>query len=156
MTQAFSYSHSFTLDKSHFEECYDQSVVPDTSPKRFLKAGIFVVIGIGLLFTEMTRYIAFFAVGLGLLEALSIHYKKPWWLMRQMMSKAAGNDVTLTVDELGLSTQSIYVTNQILWTDMYRIKESDEGFLITHKGGTSYTSKRCLDDAAIQFIQSKI
>jgi hypothetical protein len=48
------------------------------------------------------------------------------------------------------------VTSQILWTDIYRIKETEKGFLITHKAGTSYVSLRSLDDAAAAYIKTKI
>jgi hypothetical protein len=76
--------------------------------------------------------------------------------MRQMMSKAASNEMTLSIDEQGIRTQSQYVNSQILWTDMYRIKETEKGFLITHKTGKSYVSSSCLDEEAIAYLQAKI
>lgn len=155
MTTSFSYQYEFTLDKAHFEECYDESVVVDMRPKRFLKAGLFVLFGIALLFSDLTRYAAYFFVGLGIVEALSIRYQRPWWLMRQMMSKAAGNDVTLLIDEHGIKTQSLYVHQLITWGEIYRIKETQAGFLVTHKAGTSYISKRCLNDDAADYIRQK-
>lgn len=155
MTTPYSYSTTYILDKAHFDECYTQSVVPDPTLKPYYKGIGLVFIGIALIFTDINLYLAYFFVGLGVIEALNVKYHKAWWLMRQMISKAASNDVTLTIDEQGIRTQSQYVNNQILWTDIYRINETEKGFLITHKAGTSYISSSCLDDSAIAYIKAK-
>ncbi|MGL5046740.1 MAG: YcxB family protein, partial [Shewanella sp.] len=55
-----------------------------------------------------------------------------------------------------IHTQSMSVTSQILWHNIYRIKETQQGFLITHKAGTSYVSFRSLDDMAVAYINTKI
>ncbi|NMD53901.1 YcxB family protein [Shewanella sp. DNRA4] len=156
MTTPYCYSTTYILDKAHFDECYTQSVKPDPTLKPYYKAIGFGLIGIALIFADVSLYLAYFFVGLGVIEALNVKYNKAWWLMRQMMSKAANNEVTLIVDEQGIHTKSRYVNAQILWTDIYRIVQTDKGFLITHKTGTSYISNRSLDNACIAFIQTKI
>lgn len=156
MPTPYSYSTTYILDKAHFDECYTQSVVPDPTLKPYYKAIGLGLIGIALIFADISLYLAYFFVGLGVIEALNVKYHKAWWLMRQMMSKAASNEVTLTIDEQGIHTKSMSVTSQILWTDIYRIKETEKGFLITHKAGTSYVSLRSLDDAAVAYIKTKI
>lgn len=155
MPTPYSYSTTYILDKAHFDECYTQSVTLDPTLKPYYKGIGLVLIGIALIFTDISLYLAYFFVGLGVIEALNVKYHKAWWLMRQMMSKAASNDVTLTIDEQGIRTQSQYVNSQILWTDIYRINETEKGFLITHKAGTSYISSSCLDDSAIAYIKAK-
>ncbi|MCL1089654.1 YcxB family protein [Shewanella profunda] len=155
MTTPYSYSTTYILDKAHFDECYTQSVVPDPTLKPYYKGIGLVFIGIALIFTDINLYLAYFFVGLGVIEALNVKYHKAWWLMRQMISKAASNDVTLTIDEQGIRTQSQYVNSQILWTDIYRINETEKGFLITHKAGTSYISSSSLDNSAIAYIKAK-
>lgn len=155
MPTPYSYSTTYILDKAHFDECYTQSVTPDPTLKPYYKGIGLVLIGIALIFTNISLYLAYFFIGLGVIEALNVKYHKAWWLMRQMMSKAASNDVTLTIDEQGIRTQSQYVNSQILWTDIYRINETEKGFLITHKAGTSYISSSCLDDSAIAYIKAK-
>ncbi|AVV83449.1 YcxB family protein [Shewanella putrefaciens] len=155
MPTPYSYSTTYILDKAHFDECYTQSVTPAPTLKPYYKGIGLVLIGIALIFTDISLYLAYFFVGLGVIEALNVKYHKAWWLMRQMMSKAASNDVTLTIDEQGIRTQSQYVNSQILWTDIYRINETEKGFLITHKAGTSYISSSCLDDSAIAYIKAK-
>lgn len=155
MPSPYSYSTTYILDKAHFAECYDQSVTPDTTLKPYYKAIGFNMVGIALIFTDITLYLAYFFIGLGIIDALNVKYHKAWWLLRQMMSKAANNEVTLTIDEQGIRTQSLYVNSQILWTDMYRITATAKGFLIIHKAGTSYVSAACLDSATLAYIKAK-
>ncbi|QYJ78115.1 YcxB family protein [Shewanella acanthi] len=156
MKSPFSYSTTYILDKAHFEECYNQSVKPDPTLKPYYKAMGFGFIGIALIFTNLSLYLAYFFVGLGVIDALNVKYHKSWWLMRQMISKAANNEVTLTIDEQGVHTHSQYVKGTILWNSLYRITPTERGFLLTHQGGNSYLSNQCLSQDCIDFIQSKI
>uniref|UniRef100_UPI0040481BC9 YcxB family protein n=1 Tax=Shewanella sp. TaxID=50422 RepID=UPI0040481BC9 len=100
-------------------------------------------------------YLGYFFIGLAVVEWLSIRFKKTWWLWRQMISKAAGDHVSLTIDEKGIHSQSTHVNQHILWTDVYRITQTDAGFLIALQKSTTYLSKRCLTQNAIDFIASK-
>lgn len=156
MQQTYAYSTTYLLDKAHFAECYEQSKIPDASLKPYYKAIGLGLIGIALIFTDISLYLAYFFVGLGVIEALNVRFHKAWWLMRQMMSKAASNQVTLTLNEQGIHSHSQYVNSEILWTDTYRVKETEKGFLITHKTGTNYVSASILDEAALTFIRSKL
>jgi hypothetical protein len=165
MSQAFRYTAEYVLDKSYFEECYQQSVNPNPSPKRFIKTAVFAMIGLAILMldaissaamsTKETYYLGYFFIGLAVVEFLSIRFNKTWWLWRQMMSKAAGEHVSLTIDDKGINSQSLHVNQQILWTDIYRITETDSGLLIKLEKTTTYLSKRCLDKSAIDFIINK-
>ena len=55
---------------------------------------------------------------IGIVEALGVYYRKPWWVARQMLGKASKSEVTLTID--GKLTQSggiklmMYKPDQIL------------------------------------------
>ncbi|GIU21299.1 YcxB family protein [Shewanella sp. MBTL60-007] len=155
MNEQYSYTTQYTLDKSHFSECYDESVVVDTSIRAYRKAIIFTVVGTALMLTNINGYASWFIIALGALEAVSVYFRKPWWLMRQMMSKAANNEVTLTIDESGITNDSFYVQGTILWQDVTSITPTEQGFLIKHSKGTSYLSKRSLDETATQFVLDK-
>ncbi|MCL1141367.1 YcxB family protein [Shewanella gaetbuli] len=165
MTSSFTFSHEFTLNKAYFAETYDASVDSSVKPKDFIKAGLFALAGIAILLLTSTGdeqlanknmyYLGYFFVGLAVVEALSIKFKRTWWLWRQMMSKAANNPATITIDDDGIATKSAYVNHQIRWTDMYRITESESGFLITLAKGKSYLSKQGLSEAAMDFIRQK-
>lgn len=165
MSSAFTYTSEYVLDKAYFEECFTQSVSPKMPPKQYLKTAIFAIIGLGILLldnvsqlavsSKETYYLGYFFIGLAVVEWLSIRFKKTWWLWRQMMSKAAGDTVTLVIDDQGIHSQSTHVNQHILWTEVYRISQTDAGFLIALQKSTTYLSKRCLDAASIEFITSK-
>ncbi len=156
MTTSFSYTTKFILDKSYYSECFDESVNQEVSLQTYSKAIIFGLIGLALLLTSVNNYASWFIIALGILEALSIKFKRPWWLLRQMWSRAAGNSATLTIDEQGIHTQSDYINSQLLWNQIYSLKETEKGFLIKLEKSTSYLSKNGLNDAAITFIRNKI
>ena len=157
MNKSFSFSTAFTLDKKHFSECYQESVVPDFSVRAYSKAILLSVMGLGLsMFTEINQYAAWFLIGLGAVEALSVYYQKPWWLARQMLSRASNSEVTLTVDESGIKTKSFYVEAEIKWPDIKEIKRTQSGLLVIHQGGKNYISNSCLSDQAIEFIFSEV
>ena len=156
MTSPFSYTTQYSLDKAHFSECFDESVTIDTTWRAYTKALGFFFVGVALLLTGMDAYASWFVIGLGALEWGNVKFKKTWWLWRQMMSKAAGNEVTLTLDEQGISSHSFYVKSQILWSDVSEIIATDRGFLIKHPGGTSYVSKQVLNETALAFINNRV
>jgi hypothetical protein len=166
MTQSSSYTASFTLDKAHYSECYTQSSTLSHDKKTYFKANVLTVFGlIILLATPVNPYAAWFVIALGLLETISVYYHKPWWVMRQMLSKASNSEVKLTIDEQGILTESFHINNRILWADVTRVTETELGFLIYFSLGKtamgkdiaskSYISKSCLSDDANTFINQK-
>lgn len=166
MTKPFSFTHEFVLDRAYFEQTYDASVDAKLKAKDFVKAGVFALAGLAILMGASTSeqamdnknlyYLGYFFVGLGVVEALSVKFRRTWWLWRQMMSKAANNSATLTINDDGIYTKSNFVDATLLWADIYRIEEKPQGYLIQLKAGKSYLSKRGLSDAAITFIQQKM
>jgi hypothetical protein len=166
MTQTSSYTASFTLDKAHYSECYTQSSTLSHDKKTYFKANVLTVFGlIILLATPVNPYAAWFVIALGLIETISVYYHKPWWVMRQMLSKASNSEVKLTIDEQGILTESFHINNRILWADVTRVTETELGFLIYFSLGKtamgkdiaskSYISKSCLSDDANTFINQK-
>lgn len=153
MTTPFSYSHTFTLDKDHFNECYSQSVVNDQSIKAYFKAIVLSLFGILLvLFSDVNPYAAWFVFALGILEAVSIYYRQPWWVMRQLLGKSAKGDVTLIVDDKGIATNSFYIKNMVLWQNILAFKKTDLGWVISHEFGNNYISDSCLSDEAAEIF----
>ncbi|WP_153913581.1 YcxB family protein [Shewanella sp. TC10] len=152
----FNFSKEYILDKSHFAETFDESVVINHSPKRYLKAVAFIVAGFLMTQTDVTPYLAYFFIGLGAVEALQVRFNRAWWLMRQMISKSANNPVTLTINDQGIHSKSAYIDHLLKWTDIYRSQETEQGFLLTTEKLKHYVSKRCLNDAAIEFIKQKM
>jgi len=157
MTTSFSQSNTFILNKAYFNECYSESVIADTSFRAYFKSMVLMVTGLALLlFTQITPYATWFIVALGILEAVSVFYHKPWWVIRQMLSKASNSEVTLLIDDNGISTQSFYLSSQILWDDVENIEQTTLGFLVKHLNGRSYLSASTLSDSMQNFLLSRI
>ena len=113
MSDSFSYTTSFILDKAHFSECFEQSVTA-TILKSYRKAAIIALLGLILLFVvSSNNYVSFFVIALAAIEALGVKYKKTWWLWRQMLSKASNHKVELLVDSNGITTTSFHINSQL-------------------------------------------
>lgn len=156
MSSDFSYSTHFILDKVYFTECHEQSVVSDHSWQAYFKAIFFSVFG-GLLviFTPINPYVAWFLFALGIVEALSVRYQKAWWVTRQMLGKASKGKVTLTINEQGIHTQSFYLDEMILWSEITKMSSTDKGIIFEHLKGKNYISARFLSNEALSFLQDK-
>jgi len=160
MNSPASFTSKFILDKAHFRECYSESTTIDLSAKAFFKSGVLMLFGLAiLLFTPVNAYAAWFIIALGILEALSLYYSKPWWVLRQMLSRASNSEVTLTIDEEGVLSESFYHNGRILWQDITSIQETNLGFVLHFNAGKStgksYLSRSCLSSDAQQYIITK-
>ncbi|MFT5755893.1 MAG: hypothetical protein ACI9LM_000605 [Alteromonadaceae bacterium] len=156
MNKPISYVSEFTLDKVHFNECYSQSVDDDYSIRAYFKAIVLTLFGMALvLFTEINGYAAWFVFAMGILEALSVYYQKPWWIMRQMLGKSAKGKVTLTIDDKGIFTKSHYIDHSILWETTTTLTATEKGWLITHSSGRNYISNACISVEAQHFLLTK-
>lgn len=154
--EPFEYQSSFILDKTHFRECYEESVSSKPFLQSYGKAIVMLIIGAALvLFSEINPYAAWFIFSLGVLEVVSTYYRKPWWVMRQMLSKAAKSKVVIEVTSDHIRTHSFYADNKMPFTEISVIEATQKGWLITHTSGRHYISNRCLSEFAQQFIADK-
>lgn len=152
----FTYTTTYTLDKSHFSETFDESITVNRSRKVYLKTVMLGAVGAALLlFTGLDPYVSWFVIAMAALEALSIRFRKPWWLARQMLSKAANNELTLTIDEEFMSTKSYSVESKLAWTDITKFEKTSQGWLLFQGTKKSYLSNRILSDEAKEFIVQK-
>ena len=153
MTQHFTYSNTYTLDKPHFNECFTQSVKAGLTWRDFFKSAVLGVFGLLLLlFSDVNAYAAWFIVALGAVEAVSIRFRQPFWVTRQMLGKSAGSEVTLEIDQQGLSIKSFYVAQMILWQEISTLKKTPLGWLIIHSLGKSYLSDVTLSDTVQTYL----
>lgn len=156
MTEDFSYTITFVLDKAYYTQCYQQTVVIDHSWRAYAKAIFFIVFGAVLvLFTPINSYVAWFIFALGLVEALSVYYQQPWWVARQLLTKAANNEVTLTIDKQGIHSHSFYVDSMIAWSDITRLEQDTQGWLVQHSKGKNYLPQRLLSPEASGYLSVK-
>ena len=156
MTQHFTYLSKYTLDKPHFNECFTQSVKAGLSWRDFFKSIVLGVFGLLLLlFSDVNAYAAWFIVALGAVEGVSIRFRKAFWVTRQMMGKSAGSEVTLEIDEQGLSIKSFYVAQMILWEEITMLNKSPLGWVIIHSQGKSYLSDEALSKQVTAYIEQQ-
>ena len=157
MTQPFSYQTSFILDKSHFSECFDESVKVQTPFILYRKGLALMLVGMLLvMFSELNPYAAWFIFSLGILELVSSYYRKPWWVARQMLSKVAKAEVKLAINQDSIHISSFYNDNNMQFSDIELITPTKNGWLISHNSNRHYISNRCLDKSAEDFLQSKV
>jgi hypothetical protein len=156
MPEPLNYKSTFVLDKSHFTECYEESVTSPSFSALYIKAMVMLLLGAGLvLFSEINPYAAWFIFSLGILEVVSTYYRKPWWVMRQMFSKVAKAEVTLEVTDEYIRTYSFYNNNTMLYGDIDSIVATSNGWLIGHKSGRHYIANRCLTEQVRLFLKNK-
>ena len=157
MQQPFSYSTTYQLDKAHFQECYSESAIIPTPFHAYKKSMVLILAGMLLvLFTQMNPYVAWFVFAMGILEAASSYYQKPWWVMRQMLSKAAKGNVDLTIDEEVIVSKSFYASLTLLWSEVLSMEMTQLGWLIIHAKGRSYISNNNLSEEAVLFLSEKL
>ncbi len=156
LAQPLNYQSTFALDKTHFVECFEESVKPQTFSSLYTKAIVLIAIGAALvMFSELNPYAAWFIFSLGILEVVSTYYRKPWWVMRQMLSKVAKAEVTIEITDEYIRTYSFYNDNKMFYCDISNISATQKGWLISHKTGRHYISNRCLSEQVQQFLQAK-
>lgn len=138
------YNTQFTLSRDYLAECFDQSLPYGKSAKpNFLFPSLLFTSGVSLLvFTEQSKFIGFILIALAVLELIHIRFRRAWWLARQMWGISANSEVSLSVDEEGVRTQSSYTQTALLWPDIERVIETDLGLILVAKqGGQQYLSK---------------
>ena len=152
MNQSFNQSVIFTLDKPHFQECFEQSA-PPVYYKDFAKAAILGAAGFGLLFIDAEHYyIPFFLIGLAIIELVSLRYRKTWWVWRQLIGKSANDEVTLVFNDSCITIHSNHINLQILWDNVTAIEQTELGILLRHKDGVNYLSNSHLSKEIIAFV----
>lgn len=154
MPKDFSFTTEYTLDKTFFAECYDQTSHPVKFPKAYLKGILFLLFGVVLLKLELlpNGYVGWFFIVLSIIEGLSIYFKRTWWLWRQKISSLSGSKVVLQVDSKGVSYKSAKNIRNVAWSDIDQLEQSDLGFIFHMGKQRQYVSKSCLNDEEIAFI----
>ncbi|WP_160152915.1 YcxB family protein [Microbulbifer sp. ALW1] len=148
----------FTLSRDYLAECFDQSQPHGKGAKpNYLFPVLLLAAGSAtLMFTEQPKVPGYLLVALGILELLHIRFRRAWWLARQMMSKSANSEVTLTVDEGGITTESDYTKATLSWSDIERVIETELGLILVSKtGGQQYLSKSLFTDELVREIVAR-
>jgi len=149
----------FHLNREHYAECFDQSMSlkPPHKPRWGFIAGA-IITGLFFLFlTEVQGLLAWFFFAIAILEYFSFKYRRAWWLTRQMISKNAGNKVTLIFDENGIENKSVYINSQLAWESIKSYQETEAGFMLNlQQGGQQYLSKSCLNKEIQDYLLTQL
>lgn len=155
-----NYKTSFTLDRAHYNECFEQShALLPKSNSRFIKPGVMVLFGLFFYATKIegiSAHLGAFFFILAFVEALNIIYARAWWVTRQMFSKAAGNEVTISLTEQGVEIHSDFVNQSIAWGDISSAVATEKGLVLKVNNASHYLSQSCFSDDAWQYINSKL
>ena len=139
-----TFSTQFTLTREYLAECFDQSLPhgKNARPNYLFPAFLFAA-GSGLLYlTNQPQMLGWMLIALAMLELFHIRYRRAWWLARQMWGSSANSEVTLTIDDEGIQTQSPFSQTRLLWLDVEQVIETDLGHILVDKSGAQqYLSK---------------
>ncbi|ABM02535.1 conserved hypothetical protein [Psychromonas ingrahamii 37] len=153
------FQSEFVLNREHFEECFDQSLLlgGKATPKYKLMAFLVFAGSAIIVFADQQKTVGLFIISLSFVEYFSFRYRRAWWLMRQMWSKNSHNTITLTISERGVKTESLYNNNELLWNEIKHGVETPKGLMLYLKSGAkNYLSKSSLNKQAIAFIKLKV
>lgn len=149
---------SFTLSKQYLEECFDESLPFSKHAKpRYAFIAVLLLAGLALLiFTEQHQIAGSILLGLGILEMISSYYRRAWWLTRQMWSRSANSEVTITLDDKGFNSKNPYTETTLRWQDIRKHTETTRGIILfSQNGGQSYISKSVLSAEMITLIKER-
>ncbi len=149
------YCAQFVLSRDYLAECFDQSLPYGKNAKpNFLFPAFFFASGAALLLlTDEHRIVGISLIALAVLELLHIRFRRAWWLARQMWGASANSEVTLTVDDDGVHTQSPFVKTTLFWADVKQAIETDLGFiLIDGNRNQQYLSKSLFPDGMMSVL----
>ncbi|MGR5500324.1 YcxB family protein [Vibrio sp. DNB22_10_4] len=148
------FTAEYTLNKAFFAECYDQTSTPTEFPKSYYKAALFLLFGSVLVKFELlpNGYLGWFFIVLSFIEALSVYFKRGWWVWRQNIGSSAGSKVELTIGTKGVTYKSGKVNNTIAWGDIDQLQQSDLGVILHMGKQRQYVSKSCLSDDMLAFM----
>ncbi|KTF16090.1 YcxB family protein [Pseudoalteromonas sp. H105] len=150
------FNTSYTLDKPYFYECFDESLQYSTQAKP--KYGLLILlISLGLIsiYALEQHYLGNFMIVAAIVECIAFYYRRPWWVTRQMLSRASGSKATLTIDEDGFSSENPHKSYQITWQQIDDIIFTPRGILLKSKKGMQYISNSVLNEEAINFIKKR-
>lgn len=155
MPSSLHHQHRFILNRAHYEECFDESVTPVSGWKPYIKTLGFALMTFALLASPLPAYLGWFFMGLTLVEFLSVRYQRTWWLWRQLMSRAANTEITLTLTEATLTTESSGQPHELRWDALDRISRTPKGYLLHQGKGRQYLSRSALSDEAAIFLEQR-
>jgi hypothetical protein len=147
------FTEKFTLDKAYFRECFEESLPFSNEIKPKYPLLVFLILlSLVSWFVLNNGYLASFLILVATLELIAFYYQKPWWVARQMLSRASGSLVTLHFDEQGIKAVNPYKEYAFSWQDITATHITNRGVVFKTNKGMQYVSKSALSDKTLDFI----
>jgi hypothetical protein len=150
------FTTTYKLDKPYFYECFDESLPYSKRAKpKYVLLILLVALGLLGIYGLNDHYLGTFMIMLAILECVSFYYRRSWWVIRQMFSRASGSEVTLIFNEEGITSQNHYKNDQLKWQDIDKIMTTERGIILKTNNRMQYISKHILCADTLAFINKK-
>ena len=151
-----AFSTTYTLDKPYFYECFDESLPhsAQAKPKYFFLV-LLVSLGLIAIYGLEKHYLGNFLIMAAVLECVAFYYRRPWWVTRQMLSRASGSEATLTIDKDGFKSVNPHKSYQLTWQDINEVIFTPRGIILKSRHGMQYISNSVLNDEIIEYIKKR-
>ncbi|WP_257326313.1 YcxB family protein [Pseudoalteromonas rhizosphaerae] len=151
-----SFSTTYTLDKPYFYECFDESLPYSAQAKpKYVFLVLLVSLGLTAIYWLEKHYLGNFLIMAAVLECVAFYYRRPWWVTRQMLSRASGSEATLTIDESGFKSENPHKSYQLAWQDIDEVIFTVRGIILKSRRGMQYISNSVLSDEIIEYIKKR-
>lgn len=154
-----AFQSQFVLTRAYLEESFDESqpFSPQQQPRWLLLLAMPILGLAALNFTDLPALAPSILIGLGVLEGCSFYFRRSWWLTRQMFSRSANCEISLRIDEHGVTSNSPFNELTLLWSELKPIINTPKGIILVHQSGAqNYLSKTVLSDDALDFIHAQL
>lgn len=150
------FTTSYTLDKPYFYECFDESLPYSGQAKpKYAFLALLVSLGLIAIYVMDKHYLGNFMIMAAVLECVAFYYRRPWWVTRQMLSRASGSEATLTIDKEGFKSVNPYKSYQLEWQNIDEVIFTNQGIVLKSRKGMQYISNSVLTDDVIQYIKKR-
>lgn len=151
-----SFTTTYTLDKPYFYECFDESLPYSAQAKpKYIFLVLLVSLGLTAIYALEQHYLGNFLIMAAVLECVAFYYRRPWWVTRQMLSRASGLEATLTIDDEGFKSVNPHKSYQLAWQDIDEVIYTSRGIILKSRRGMQYISNSVLNDEVIEFIKKR-
>ncbi|CAM3926532.1 MULTISPECIES: YcxB family protein [Pseudoalteromonas] len=151
-----SFTTTYTLDKPYFYECFDESLPYSAQAKpKYIFLVLLVSLGLTAIYALEQHYLGNFLIMAAVLECVAFYYRRPWWVTRQMLSRASGSEATLTIDDAGFKSVNPHKSYQLAWQDIDEVIYTSRGIILKSRRGMQYISNSVLNDEVIEFIKKR-
>ncbi|HEA17418.1 MAG TPA: YcxB family protein [Pseudoalteromonas prydzensis] len=151
-----SFSTTYTLDKPYFYECFDESLPYSAQAKpKYVFLVLLVSLGLTAIYWLEKHYLGNFLIMAAVLECVAFYYRRPWWVTRQMLSRASGSEATLSIDKEGFKSVNPHKSYQLAWQDIDEVIFTPRGIILKSRRGMQYISNSVLNDEIIAYIKKR-